>query len=145
MEHQAAIKELVTAVLTKWTAMKLAISNGWGTTQSRDEFIDTLTSKILEFEVDEDYLIELLEIEMEDTFEVVLEDDSAKQVARTLLAGYNDIISGRNDVLEEVKAVESADVASSQKTVATGNRPVLNEGSEGSNSGPEEEEKEDLR
>eukprot|EP00918_Siedleckia_nematoides_P088965 GHVU01195634.1.p1 GENE.GHVU01195634.1~~GHVU01195634.1.p1 ORF type:complete len:159 (-),score=39.94 GHVU01195634.1:1313-1789(-) len=90
-----------------WTALSLAVENGWGGRHSQKKREDFFEAVIDQFRtrgsgVKADDLAEDLEEQMAGRFSVNLEDDSQDEVAQLLVELYSDCMAGRTDKAKTV-------------------------------------------
>jgi len=89
----------ISLVLFNWTALRLAVQNGWGGPESEDKR-DWLAGAVWELFEKEDNLPAMFDVEdllqqvMQDEFEVILEDDSAIQIAGEIIRIYEECSVG---------------------------------------------------
>ncbi|TFK53361.1 hypothetical protein OE88DRAFT_1655486 [Heliocybe sulcata] len=96
----------VIARLALWAALRIAVKENWGDPSSADTS-SLLASEIVEAFDDLDHLPDVTDIEelllqiMEEEFDTLLEDDSARSVAQDVLRLWDDISNGKADLLTE--------------------------------------------
>ncbi|KAI6122384.1 Pre-rRNA-processing protein TSR2-domain-containing protein [Pisolithus croceorrhizus] len=110
----------ILARLAVWSALRIAVKNGWGGPESSekqrwlagiivDQYEDhipptdmsTSQSQFIGIPPDASYIEEMLLQIMVDEFEVVLEDNSAYEVARDVVRLWEDVCSGRDALVKE--------------------------------------------
>ncbi|KAJ2688932.1 rRNA accumulation- protein [Coemansia sp. RSA 1285] len=147
--NKEAFIEGVDHVLAKWTALELAVQNGWGGRRSREKR-DTMVDEIVEYfdqqvrkktaavgavAVEPTDVEELLLQVMDEDFSVMLEDQSEKEVARLLCTIFAECRAGNFETVDrmadEREAKGAADSAASRSQAAQGAAAAA-EGQDGS-------------
>ncbi|RKP28071.1 Pre-rRNA-processing protein TSR2-domain-containing protein [Syncephalis pseudoplumigaleata] len=108
--NKAAFIEGVELSLASWTALRLAIDNDWGNDGLGEEkeawMCDVLVdyfgqrAQRVEPEDVEDILLQI----MQDEFNTMLEDGSAYELGKQLVAMYREVIHGNHRLVEELRA-----------------------------------------
>lgn len=111
----SVISEAVKLCLDNWTALKLSIDMGWGEEDDKSNLIHSLTDYILQFEVDLSDVTNFLEEAMESKFSVILEDNSAEDIANILLKVYQEHMKGQNVEINKLRRLQSADIETCTK------------------------------
>jgi hypothetical protein len=111
----SVISEAVNLCLENWTALKLAVDMGWGEEEDKSNLIQSLTDYILQFEVNSSDVSNFLEDAMESKFSVVLEDNSAEDIANILLKVYQEHMKGQNEEISKLRRLQSADTETCTK------------------------------
>ncbi|OMJ66414.1 hypothetical protein SteCoe_36741 [Stentor coeruleus] len=118
---ESNLSEAVKLCLDNWTALKLALDMGWGESESKSAFQNALINYIISFEVNEQDVASFLEEHMEDNFQVLLEDNSAEEIARILVKVYEESYKGQAFELEKLRKLQGSDTNQSRKEVKIGN------------------------
>ncbi|KAG6545204.1 hypothetical protein Mapa_013316 [Marchantia paleacea] len=135
--------------MSRWTALQLAIQNGWGG-QSSNEKCQQMYSEILSFftcskeqrYIDE--LEDLLDQSMLDNFNVEIEDGSIFEVSEQLFTVHEECVKGNFDNVKKMFATASGSGAQKSKELPTqeGENPTAPSGA--SSSGEDDDEMEDM-
>ncbi|KAJ1674393.1 rRNA accumulation- protein [Spiromyces aspiralis] len=105
--NKAAFIEGIDHVFAKWTALLLAVENGWGgpdSQEKRDWMVDMVVDlfdqkgKNVEPEDIEDRLIQI----MSDEFNTVLDDGSAETVSQIIYKLYHECIHGNHSTVDRL-------------------------------------------
>ncbi|PVV00881.1 hypothetical protein BB560_004721 [Smittium megazygosporum] len=117
--NKQAFIEGVNIIFRDWTALDMAVKNGWGGPDSldkRDWFIDVIIDVFDKrgSKIDEDYIQDMLEQIMEDEFECILEDDSPYQVAKLVCQLFRSCIKSDYSLLNSLKSRSKNIPASTQ-------------------------------
>ncbi|KAJ2385742.1 rRNA accumulation- protein [Coemansia sp. RSA 2559] len=115
--NKEAFIEGVDHVLSKWTALELAVQNGWGgrnTLEKRENMVDEIV-EYFDLQVrKKNTTIEPTEVEellvqvMEEDFSVMLEDQSEKQVARLLCSIFAECRAGNFATVDKMAEEKEA-------------------------------------
>ncbi|KZT20554.1 hypothetical protein NEOLEDRAFT_1036708, partial [Neolentinus lepideus HHB14362 ss-1] len=99
----------VIARLALWAALRVAMKENWGGSEAADK-PSLLASEIIDaFDGEEPlpdaiYVEEMLLQIMEEEFDTVLEDDSAESVAKDIMRIWEDISTGKGELVVEFEA-----------------------------------------
>ena len=111
-------------ILSTWTALRLSVEQEWGGPQSQEKaswFADVLVEhfdaegKKVEKEDLEDILLDVMARE----FNVVLEDESEREVASLLQNLYHECISGKTELLDTLRSKQQKILATSVDSICT--------------------------
>ena len=102
------ITEGVRLCVESWSAFELAEDMGWGETSHKQLLLDELTDIVLHCHIDEEKLEDYLQEFMEVNYNVVLEDDSAKDVAKILVNLYEESKAGRTEQLAALRRIKQS-------------------------------------
>lgn len=116
--------EGVSLVLSRWTALQMAVQDEWGGRDSRrkaDEFGETLLSWFANFKdpLDVYDLEDLIEERMITDFNAELEDGSIQEVAGQLMDIYEECLSGYCTIIERLRETNPAKSSVSQSKQVT--------------------------
>lgn len=111
----------VIACLSLWSALRIAVQNGWGGPDSSKKRTWMASVIVDAFEEqstppDEEYVEELLLQIMDDEFETIIEDGSAESVAKGIMKLWKDIHSGDLAGLHDLE--QQAGIISNRPVVA---------------------------
>jgi len=111
----------VIARLAVWPALRIAVENNWGGSESAEKRTWVASVIVDAFEEQEpkpdlEYVEETLTQIMADEFETVLEDDSAIQVARDVIELWSETQTGSTDLMKRFE--EQADSLQGKRVVA---------------------------
>ncbi|KAK9838512.1 hypothetical protein WJX81_004218 [Elliptochloris bilobata] len=134
-------EEGLALVLRRWTALSLAVEHGWGGPQSTCK-AEELFANLLEwfYTCKEHYADDLevsLEADMAEAFNVELEDDSAREVAKELVGMHSELLRGDAARLERLRRSAPAASSASWREQVDLDGTVLPAGSGGSSSSSE--------
>ncbi|KAJ0964467.1 hypothetical protein J5N97_025605 [Dioscorea zingiberensis] len=141
LESAARFGEGIALVLSRWTALQMAVQNGWGGRDSRSK-ADELTSSVLTWFTNTkaplyiDDLENILDENMVLCFNTEIEDGSVEEVAEQLMIMHEDCLRGNFESIEKLRNSTSTPNAVSQS------RQVANE-NEGKSSDEESDEEAD--
>lgn len=107
--------EAVKICIDNWTAMNLALDHGWGQESDKTALITELADTIMNFQVEEEDLQEILDNYMEDKFNVVLEDDSSRELSKIFLKVFNEWRNGESKELERLKSLQKPRIQDCKK------------------------------
>ncbi|KAJ2374396.1 rRNA accumulation- protein [Coemansia sp. RSA 2607] len=151
--NKEAFIEGVDHVLEKWTALSLAVTNMWGgekTKEKRDNMVDEIVEhfdgiaakkKTPEATDLEDMLLDI----MDEDFNISLEDQSEKEVAKILITIYNECRTGNFSTVDKLaderdaREARGAENTAVQKSQAGGNIVAVGEDSDSEFSATDEE------
>lgn len=115
-EGRPFFEEGVRLIFDRWTALKLAVEQGWGGTQSREKALDVLDDVVDWFyrrkEHYDDELEEELQAALSEDFNCDCEDGSPLAVAKALTGLYRDLCQGSMAELERLRATAPASTQS---------------------------------
>lgn len=111
----SVIQEAVQLCLDNWTALNLALDMGWGEPSQKSSFTQELTNYILHYEVEPEDIQNLLEDTMEQTFSVILEDDSAKDISMILFKVLQEHFNGQDQEINRLRKLKVVDTELCQK------------------------------
>ncbi|KAM0944107.1 putative pre-rRNA-processing protein TSR2 [Dioscorea sansibarensis] len=123
--------EGISLVLSRWTALQMAVQNGWGGRESRQK-ADKLASAVLSwFSNDKaplyiDDLENILDENMVLSFNTEIEDGSIEEVAEQLMIMHEDCLQGNFESIDTLKN------SASMRNAASQSRQVVNENEGGS-------------
>ncbi|XP_039137125.1 pre-rRNA-processing protein TSR2 homolog [Dioscorea cayenensis subsp. rotundata] len=109
-EAAARFGEGSALVLARWTALQMAVQNGWGGRESRQK-ADKLASAVLSwFSNDKaplyiDDLENLLDENMVLSFNTEIEDGSVEEVAEQLMIMHEDCLQGNFELIDQLIVV----------------------------------------
>ncbi|CAG9312061.1 unnamed protein product [Blepharisma stoltei] len=112
---ESQVAEAIRLCFDNWTAMNLALDHGWGDPSNKEAFMAQLTDTIVHYQVEEEDIEDLLDEFMEEKFSVILEDDSARELARIFLAVYNQSRSGDSIELDRLRRLKKSSVEECKK------------------------------
>ncbi|BBM97298.1 pre-rRNA-processing protein TSR2 [Marchantia polymorpha subsp. ruderalis] len=135
--------------MSRWTALQLAIQNGWGG-QSSNEKCQQMYTEILSFftcSKEQRYIDEmedLLEQFMVENFHVEIEDGSVFEVSEQLFIVHEECVNGNFENVKQMFATASGSGAAKSKELPTqeGENPPALSGA--SSSGEDDDEMEDM-
>ncbi|XP_039137121.1 pre-rRNA-processing protein TSR2-like [Dioscorea cayenensis subsp. rotundata] len=110
-EAAARFGEGISIVLARWTALQMAVQNGWGGRESRQK-ADKLASAVLSwFSNDKGFVIlilllmiwkNLLDENMVLSFNTEIEDGSVEEVAEQLMIMHEDCLQGNFELIDQL-------------------------------------------
>ncbi|KAJ2304762.1 rRNA accumulation- protein [Coemansia sp. RSA 2706] len=124
--NQAAFVEGVDHILSKWTALELAVKHEWGgrsTQDKRDNMVDEISdyfdTLVRKRQTPEPTDLQglLLDI-LDDDFSIALEDDSEKEVARLICIVFNECKTGNYATVDRLAAERDAREKQGNSTAA---------------------------
>mmetsp|Transcript_32097 Transcript_32097/g.91017 ORF Transcript_32097/g.91017 Transcript_32097/m.91017 type:complete len:196 (-) Transcript_32097:305-892(-) len=119
VEGRPYFEEGCRLVFERWTALQLAIENGWGGHQSKEKALDVLDDVTDWFYRRKDHYNDELEEEllaaMSEEFNCDCEDGSPGQVARELIQLYQELCRGDLSGLERLRISAKANIQQSQQ------------------------------
>lgn len=104
--QKAAFYEAVDLSLRNWPAIRLAVSQGWGTEEARAALAAEVTDLIEDREVEPEYVAELLEEALAERFSVMLDDNSSIEIARIMLKAFEECLYDNYSTLEELRRID---------------------------------------
>ncbi|KAJ1771552.1 rRNA accumulation- protein [Coemansia sp. RSA 1843] len=155
--NKEAFIEGVDHVLANWTALELAVQNGWGgrnTLEKRDNMVDEIVEYFDRQVRKKSTAVEPTEVEelliqvMDEDFSVVLEDQSEKQVALLLCSIFAECKTGNfatvDKMAEEREARDTAaSNAASRSQAAQGPAAAAGGGAQDDSSGSDDDSDDD--
>lgn len=102
------LEEGISLVLSRWTALQMAVESRWGGPNSRQK-LEELASAISSWFINVkeslyiDDLENLLDENMEQSFNTVIEDGSIEEVAEQLMAVHEDLVQGNYASVENLR------------------------------------------
>ncbi|PIA57530.1 hypothetical protein AQUCO_00600326v1 [Aquilegia coerulea] len=133
-ENIPLLTEGISLILSRWTALQMAVQNEWGGRLSHRK-AELLASDILSFFTQSkgplyiDDLEELLFANTSESLNMVVEDGSIEEVAEKLMVMHEELLLGDLQSIEKLRKSSSASEAvSKSKEVVTN----MNEGDDGS-------------
>ncbi|KAF3321707.1 pre-rRNA-processing protein TSR2 [Carex littledalei] len=129
-ESAAIFSEGISLVLSRWTALQMAVENQWGGRESRgkaDELFASIQSwffKTKPLYIDE--LEELLDVYMGDSLSTVVQDGSVEEVAEQLMIMHEECLEGVYESIQKLKQLAPRTNAVSQS------KQVVNDGDDDS-------------
>ncbi|KAL6005239.1 hypothetical protein ACLOJK_005801 [Asimina triloba] len=136
-ESLSALSDGLWLVLSRWTALQMAVQNEWGGRDSRQK-LDQLFSDVVSYFRDskDPYYIDDLEDILEKTmllsFNTEVEDGSVEEVAEEMMTLHEECLQGHYDSIEKLRKLSGGAQAVSQS------RQVVNENEDESESSDEE-------
>ncbi|KAF3339648.1 pre-rRNA-processing protein TSR2 [Carex littledalei] len=114
----AIFAEGISLVLSRWTALQMAVENQWGGRESRGK-ADQLVASIQEFfgqkeDLYIDELEELLEVYMLDSLSTEVQDGSVPEVAEQLMIMHEECLEGKYESIQKLKQLAPRTNAVSQ-------------------------------
>jgi hypothetical protein len=91
--------------LINWPALRLAVTQGWGTEAARDALVTEVADLIEDREVEPEFVAEVLEEALAERFSVVLDDNSSIEIARILLRAFEESLNDDSATLEELRRI----------------------------------------
>jgi len=123
-EEEAILNEGIGLILSRWTAMRAAVDNGWGGRDSQEKAMRTVSNVLDYFTLskeptDFDGLADILESGLNE-LNTVAEDGSLEEVTETLLDLYYECLEGNFQRVEKLRLTDPQTTASVVK-VSDGN------------------------
>ncbi|KAJ6841294.1 pre-rRNA-processing protein TSR2 [Iris pallida] len=107
-ETLAKFSEGIALVLSRWTALQMAVENGWGGRESRQKSSNLADSVLSWFSQSSDalYIDDLenfLDEEMAVSFNTEIEDGSVEEVAEQLMVMHEGCLEGNYESIEKLR------------------------------------------
>ncbi|CAA7037546.1 unnamed protein product [Microthlaspi erraticum] len=123
-EEEAILNEGIGLILSRWTAMRAAVDNGWGGRDSQEKAVRTVSNVLDYFTLskdptDFDGLADILESGLNE-LNTVAEDGSLEEVTETLLDLYYECLEGNFQRVEKLRLTNPQTTANVVK-VSSGN------------------------
>uniref|UniRef100_A0A1J3EEF9 Pre-rRNA-processing protein TSR2-like protein n=1 Tax=Noccaea caerulescens TaxID=107243 RepID=A0A1J3EEF9_NOCCA len=123
-EEEAILNEGIGLILSRWTAMRAAVDNGWGGRDSQEKAMRTVSNVVDYFTqskdpTDFDGLADILESGLHE-LNTVADDGSLEEVTETLLDLYYECLEGNFQRVEKLRLTNPQTTASVVK-VSNGN------------------------
>jgi pre-rRNA-processing protein TSR2 len=148
--HLTTFARGVLAIVELWPALRLAVSEQWGGTESEDKrtwiassiidlFEEALTAPSIEdttAPIDQDDLADMLHGMILDEFEADLDDGSPDGVATDVIKLWTEVISGKQDMVVELEGLAEKNRGKKVQAVNQG-------GDEDDESGSEDDSEDD--
>jgi len=98
-QQEQAFITSVRAVFYRWTVLRLAVQNGWGPAGDPNTKEENMIAEIIRLfgrgeRVYIDEIQDMLEAGLDEYFETIADDGSAKEVGQTIISLYSDISVG---------------------------------------------------
>mmetsp|Transcript_32781 Transcript_32781/g.57033 ORF Transcript_32781/g.57033 Transcript_32781/m.57033 type:complete len:152 (+) Transcript_32781:52-507(+) len=104
--QKAAFLECVNLSLRNWPAIRLAVSQGWGSEDARQTLVNEVADLIEDRDVEPEFVAELLEEALTERFSVLLDDNSSIEIGRILLKAFNECLEDNFTTLEELRKID---------------------------------------
>ncbi|KAG6466331.1 pre-rRNA-processing protein TSR2 homolog [Zingiber officinale] len=100
--------EGISLMLSRWTALQMAVENGWGGQESRSKSEELVSTVLSWFSQSKgplyiDDLENMLEENMEELFNTEVEDGSIEEVAEELMIMHEDFLKGNYESIEKLR------------------------------------------
>lgn len=97
-------------IFSRWTALKLAIDNGWGGPNTLEKSIQLKSTIISSFDkkgskVEQEDIEDLIIDFMNNELCIILEDSSEIQIAQQILSLYKEAISGKRNIVNSLSSI----------------------------------------
>lgn len=97
-------------IFSRWTALKLAIDNGWGGPNTLQKSIQLKSTIISSFDkkgskVEQEDIEDLIIDFMNNELCIILEDSSEIQIAQQILSLYKEAISGKRNIVNSLSSI----------------------------------------
>ncbi|KAG6516886.1 pre-rRNA-processing protein TSR2 homolog [Zingiber officinale] len=116
--------EGISLMFSRWTALQMAVENGWGGQESRSKSEELVSTVLSWFSQSKgplyiDDLENMLEENMEELFNTEVEDGSIEEVAEELVIMHEDFLKGNYESIEKLRRLGpiATSVAQSKKIV----------------------------
>jgi pre-rRNA-processing protein TSR2 len=155
--HLTTFARGVLAIVELWPALRLAVSEQWGGTESEDKrtwiassivdlFEEALTAPSIEdttAPIDQDDLADMLHGMILDEFEADLDDGSPDGVATDVIKLWTEVISGKQDMVVELEGLVEKNKGKKVQAVNQGGDEDDESGSEDDSEDEDDEGKDD--
>ncbi|XP_073004758.1 uncharacterized protein [Typha latifolia] len=107
-ESMSFLREGISLVLSRWTALQMAVENGWGGRDSRrkaDELADSIFSWFVQSKAPLyiDDLESMIDESMVVSFNTEIEDGSVEEVAEELMIMHEDCLKGSYEPIQKLR------------------------------------------
>ncbi|XP_072955334.1 uncharacterized protein [Typha angustifolia] len=107
-ESMSFLGEGISLVLSRWTALQMAVENGWGGRDSRrkaDELADSILSLFVQSKAPLyiDDLENMIDESMVVSFNTEIEDGSVEEIAEELMIMHEDCLKGNYEPIQKLR------------------------------------------
>lgn len=145
-EALGCFEEGVQLVMSRWTALNLAVENEWGGRDSKEKAEQIMEDVLYWFEITKApcplKLEEQLTAALDEDFHVVLEDGSSMQVAKDLVQLFEELSEGNQNLLQSLRSTTQSGANMSKMAGPNDCDSTSSEGDSGSDMEIEEVQKE---
>ncbi|WOK91758.1 pre-rRNA-processing protein [Canna indica] len=118
----SALGEGISLVFSRWTALQMAVENGWGGRDSRLKYEELASTIVSWFSQSKDLLYiddleNMLDDSMQDVFNTEITDGSIEEVAEQLMIMYEDCLKGNYESIQKLRLTPTISSVSRSKQV----------------------------